>query len=263
MRKPAKARSPAICRGVSRWQARNNWSNIFIKIFYFMTSKMSFIILFLLECIMLERRRIERVKTFLYLASRGRSHFPLKEHAGALLTYISIIVSWRCWFILRNFNDVHLPCRLLPSAITAVRATVLLCMNWPCSMPAGALNHGEDTKEASESKDISNYEEERRILLNRWEFFNVNSQCVTVLLHWHALRWKSNSRPLFYSVAQSLSQVVQKMSQVNESMNGKCRKNKEVEQVADLWRESFKNEQRGSESSLSLSQSRDLNFCVP
>mmetsp|Transcript_31588 Transcript_31588/g.57183 ORF Transcript_31588/g.57183 Transcript_31588/m.57183 type:complete len:99 (-) Transcript_31588:198-494(-) len=98
-------------------------------------------------------------------------------------------------------------------------------------MPAGALNHGEDTKEASESKDISNYEAERRILLN--------------------------------SVAQSLSHVVQKMAQVNESMNGKCRKNKEVEQVADLWRESFKNEQRGSESSLSLSQSRDLNFCVP
>lgn len=81
------------------------------------------------------------------------------------------------------------------------------------------------------------------------------------MLHWHA---SSNPRLFVHSVAQSLAQVVQKMAQVNESMNGtSCRKNKEVEQVAELWRESFKNEQSGSESSLSLSQSRDLNYCIP
>lgn len=67
------------------------------------------------------------------------------------------------------------------------------------------------------------------------------------------------------SVAQSLSQVVQKMGQVNEQMNGLSKTNKEVEEVADLWRESFQKSaaKSDSESSLSLSQSRDLNYCVP
>lgn len=65
------------------------------------------------------------------------------------------------------------------------------------------------------------------------------------------------------SVASSLSQVVQKMAQVNQSMNGISSSSKEVQEVADLWRESFSSQKSDSESSLSLAQSRDLNYCVP
>jgi hypothetical protein len=66
------------------------------------------------------------------------------------------------------------------------------------------------------------------------------------------------------SVAQSLSQVVKKMGTINEQLNGLSESNNEVKEVADLWRESFATSRSGSESSsLSLSQSRDLNYCFP
>lgn len=79
------------------------------------------------------------------------------------------------------------------------------------------------------------------------------------------LRPPSASFSLFlYSVAQSLSQVVRKMGNINEKLNEISSSNKEVEEVADLWRESFASSRSVSESSsLSLSHSRDLNYCVP